>query len=139
MLTNGRRFSAEMWDMTVQSIRQTFKDTTPNELFQHTPGMPPVSDRGVSAAQAHSLAPRQRAEEIAHQTGRGSPPFSFHSVIIKCVVQLELVEAVENILLQRTLSEGKISHGAVECEQDPKVCSSCDPSKPCRCASEPFG
>lgn len=62
------------------------------------------------------------AEEISLQASRGSPPFSFHSVIIKCVVQLELVEAVENVLLQRTLSESKISHGEVECEQDPKVC-----------------
>lgn len=62
------------------------------------------------------------AGEIEQAASQESVLFSFHGVIIKCVVQLELDEAVAMVVLQQTLHGDKPSHGEVEGERNPEVC-----------------
>eukprot|EP00123_Amoebidium_parasiticum_P018334 comp24173_c0_seq5/m.44182 comp24173_c0_seq5/g.44182 ORF comp24173_c0_seq5/g.44182 comp24173_c0_seq5/m.44182 type:complete len:1700 (-) comp24173_c0_seq5:573-5672(-) len=95
LLSNGQRFTPAMWDLACDWMATLFDASTANELFDF--------DIGV-------------AESISQGA---PPPFSFHDVIIKCVVQLELIQAVENALLQQTSAPGNLSHGREETIQDP--------------------
>jgi brefeldin A-inhibited guanine nucleotide-exchange protein len=96
LLGNGRRMDAAMWDKALDTAAAILRASTPDELFAFTPA------------------------EVEASAVAGTPLFSFHAVIIKCVVQLEMVEALEMVVLQETLAEGKLSHGPVEQERDPK-------------------
>lgn len=40
LLTNGKRFTPAMWDMAIATVHKIFRDSTPQVLFQYTPGTP---------------------------------------------------------------------------------------------------
>eukprot|EP00123_Amoebidium_parasiticum_P018335 comp24173_c0_seq6/m.44187 comp24173_c0_seq6/g.44187 ORF comp24173_c0_seq6/g.44187 comp24173_c0_seq6/m.44187 type:complete len:1717 (-) comp24173_c0_seq6:350-5500(-) len=75
LANNGDRFTPAMWDVCVRGIQTMFDSSTPTELFEFDSAAGLESDK----------PPGQK--------------FNFHRVMIKCVVQLELIQAVQNVVL----------------------------------------
>eukprot|EP01137_Pigoraptor_chileana_P033942 Opistho-2@25725 len=88
VLGNGTKFTTEVWDMSVQYVRKLFDKTVPHGLMTY----------GQHGANGHDddHAPRGRKDNTA----------DFHSIIIKCVVQLELIQAVQHMVLGAPDAEG---------------------------------
>lgn len=81
VISNGTKFSTETWDKTCQCMLDIFKTTLPNMLLTWSPrkeGNPRDADDDPDA----------RAKEEA----------LFSSLKIRCVVQLELIQTIDNIV-----------------------------------------
>lgn len=98
IMSNGSKFTESSWELAVESIKKFFKSTEPRELmvFQENQRMD-----GEKAAKL------DEKEKAAQQD-------MFSAIIIKCVVQLSLIQTVEWIMLSSTSPEGGKSAGEKE-------------------------
>lgn len=116
VISNGSKFSADTWDSTCACILEIFKHTLPEELLSWKPDMnqvPPTSalnqprhsvtengevrhgilKRSNSQHSVYSLNSEDGKTELLTHTGG-----LFSSLLIKCVVQLELIQTIDNII-----------------------------------------
>eukprot|EP00123_Amoebidium_parasiticum_P018332 comp24173_c0_seq3/m.44171 comp24173_c0_seq3/g.44171 ORF comp24173_c0_seq3/g.44171 comp24173_c0_seq3/m.44171 type:complete len:1874 (-) comp24173_c0_seq3:308-5929(-) len=85
VLSNGEHFSKENWDVTCKGIRRMFDSSRPDDLMNF--------DADLQTQQEAEGVPKEQQKQT----------LNFHSIIIKCVVQLEMIQAVENVVLQETM------------------------------------
>ncbi|PAA89773.1 hypothetical protein BOX15_Mlig000993g4 [Macrostomum lignano] len=79
VISNGTNFSPEIWQVTCNSLKEIFERTVPSRLLTWSPASPEKS------------ANQQLDEGLSNQA-------LFNSLLIKCVVQFELIVAFDNII-----------------------------------------
>lgn len=121
VISNGTKFSIETWEATSCCILDIFRQTLPKELLTWRPDPnQPISPTSLTAPNAnahrhsitengeirHGILKRSnsqhsvyslnsedgKTELITHTSGL------FSSLLIKCVVQLELIQTIDNII-----------------------------------------
>ncbi|XP_055601135.1 brefeldin A-inhibited guanine nucleotide-exchange protein 1 [Uranotaenia lowii] len=116
VISNGLKFDEETWDNTCRCMLDIFNSTLPNELlswkpdplpqsFNHTPHYPPhngdlprhgILKRSSSQHSVHNQLdiqdPALKATDLNHTS------VLFSNLLIKCVVQLELIQTIDNII-----------------------------------------
>uniref|UniRef100_S4RFZ5 ARF guanine nucleotide exchange factor 1 n=1 Tax=Petromyzon marinus TaxID=7757 RepID=S4RFZ5_PETMA len=80
VILNGEKFSPSTWDKTCSCMLDIFKTTIPNALLTWRP----VGVEGESSP--------------SHGDGSEKPSKLFAALLIKCVVQLELIQTIDNIV-----------------------------------------
>ncbi|VDM16431.1 unnamed protein product [Hydatigera taeniaeformis] len=83
VLTNGSKFDAAKWTMTIDLIVDLFKTTVPNELLTWRP------DHSVDGV---------AADEAAAKRHQSACTRLFLRLLVNCIVQYELIQTVDNIL-----------------------------------------
>lgn len=100
VISNGQKFSEETWDKTCQCVLDMFKCTIPSELlsWNHTveneavrPGILKRSNSTFSIISNNSI----NSSEDFNNYKMGT---MFSGLLIKCVVQLELIQTIDNIV-----------------------------------------
>uniref|UniRef100_A0AAR2IYF3 SEC7 domain-containing protein n=1 Tax=Pygocentrus nattereri TaxID=42514 RepID=A0AAR2IYF3_PYGNA len=81
VIQNGEKFTAEVWDITCACMLEIFQSTSPHALLTWRPAGPMYCITGVSD---------QRL---------------FAGLLIKCVVQLELIQTIDNIVFYPATSK----------------------------------
>ncbi|KAB7495553.1 Brefeldin A-inhibited guanine nucleotide-exchange protein 1 [Armadillidium nasatum] len=99
VVSNGRKFSEETWDKTCQCLLDIFNSTLPHDLLSWNPSetshhnqiSKEKSNTDYGSVEEYSpmnnLPPSRRME--AHD---------FSGLLIRCVVQLELIQCIDNIV-----------------------------------------
>ncbi|VDL61592.1 unnamed protein product [Hymenolepis diminuta] len=83
VLTNGAKFDAEKWTMTVNLLVDLFKTTIPHELLTWRPD--PTVDGATS-------------DEVTVKRRQSARTRLFLHLLVNCIVQYELIQTVDNIL-----------------------------------------
>ncbi|KNC84585.1 hypothetical protein SARC_03204 [Sphaeroforma arctica JP610] len=84
VLSNGHLFTSASWDATANAVKSLFEGSTPRGLVSFNATLQAQHDR----------------EGVPKDSQRQG--LDFNSIIIKCVVQLEMIQAVENIVLHES-------------------------------------
>ena len=119
VISNGFKFSEETWDKTCQCMFDIFNTTIPNDLLTWKPD--PLNNQSYLQQRQQHLQHQSSADgEVRHgilkrsnsqhsvysihsDDGSGKNEFInqnsvFTSLLIKCVVQLELIQTIDNIV-----------------------------------------
>uniref|UniRef100_A0A8B9LIK1 ADP-ribosylation factor guanine nucleotide-exchange factor 2 (brefeldin A-inhibited) n=1 Tax=Astyanax mexicanus TaxID=7994 RepID=A0A8B9LIK1_ASTMX len=100
VIQNGEKFSPEVWDITCACMLEIFQSTSPHDVevdsqsqssFERT-----LSERGHS-----------QMSTASDEGWRGKPHARklFAGLLIKCVVQLELIQTIDNIVFYPATSK----------------------------------
>lgn len=116
VISCGHKFSSEIWDDTCYCIRNMFRSTIPNELLNVSTASPSLSSANIATARTgpmlhdtenHRPLNRSNSSQSTNSVNSNlsvddlSVKFNgaiLHSVYIKCIVQLELIQTVDNII-----------------------------------------
>uniref|UniRef100_I3IZK3 ARF guanine nucleotide exchange factor 2 n=1 Tax=Oreochromis niloticus TaxID=8128 RepID=I3IZK3_ORENI len=90
VILNGEKFSPEVWDITCSCMLEIFQNTSPQALLTWRP-----AGQDEEAADAKHFV---RGNKKPHQR-------LFAGLLIKCVVQLELIQTVDNIVFYPATSK----------------------------------
>lgn len=96
---NGNRFTPEMWEQTVQLISRLFHNTLPEALLSWDEIVPTTSNMAEFMQNGH------RSPMKNHTTDH-----MISEVLVHCVVQSELVDAVTSIVLGTTRNRTDPAH-----------------------------
>ncbi|XP_055548277.1 brefeldin A-inhibited guanine nucleotide-exchange protein 1 [Wyeomyia smithii] len=117
VISNGLKFNEETWDKTCQCMLDIFNSTLPNELLYWKPDPTPqgyqnsasyggqhngeiprhgILKRSPSQHSVYSQSDPQDHPSKASDFNQTSVLFS--NLLIKCVVQLELIQTIDNII-----------------------------------------
>jgi len=119
VMSNGTKFSDESWQLACDLVTSLFDTTAPKELHNYRPDpgaaaaaplpLPPTPDDAAAAAAAAAAEggaaeapPPAPAGKKLTAEQKAAQQEDFEAIIIKCVVQLELIQTVEWILLSST-------------------------------------
>lgn len=113
VILNGKKFSPEVWDQTCNCMLDIFKTTIPSVLLAWRPsGMEEDSsdrryDLDIDHQSMSSMErnPSERAQsQVSEENWKGKSSERladqklFAGLLIKCVVQLELIQTIDNIV-----------------------------------------
>eukprot|EP00054_Salpingoeca_dolichothecata_P019245 m.119519 g.119519 ORF g.119519 m.119519 type:complete len:1767 (+) comp23182_c0_seq1:115-5415(+) len=94
VMNNGFKFTDDSWQVAIGCITDLFEQTCPQEMMNFSEDeIPLVEDEALSSPDELD-AKNERARKLQS---------FFNAVIIKCVIQLELIQTVEWIVLSSTL------------------------------------
>lgn len=133
VISNGEKFSPAVWDETCNCMLDIFKTTIPHVLLTWRPaGMEEeVSDRHLDVdLDRQSLSSIDRNASERGQSQLSNPtddswkgaPYAHQkllaSLLIKCVVQLELIQTIDNIVFYPATSKKEDAEHMVAAQQD---------------------
>ncbi|KAM9775162.1 brefeldin A-inhibited guanine nucleotide-exchange protein 1 isoform X2 [Syngnathus typhle] len=119
VILNGEKFSAETWDKTCNCMLDIFKTTIPHALLTWRPAEGEHFDKQLDSISLKSLDDQRSVGSVesrrqSQQSGVTSTPGEdvnrgrnsirlqeqrlFAALLIKCVVQLELIQTIDNIV-----------------------------------------
>ncbi|XP_058817633.1 brefeldin A-inhibited guanine nucleotide-exchange protein 1 [Topomyia yanbarensis] len=115
VISNGLKFTEETWDKTCQCMLDIFNSTLPNELLYWKPDPNPQSYQHVLHFPHNGDIPRQGIlkrtpsqhsvysqsdlqEHSPKSIDVNNTSVLFSNLLIKCVVQLELIQTIDNII-----------------------------------------
>ncbi|ETN67279.1 brefeldin a-inhibited guanine nucleotide-exchange protein [Anopheles darlingi] len=122
VISNGLKFSEDTWGKTCQCMLDIFNSTLPKELLTWKPDpLPQTTPTTATAAKhengdlpRHGILKRSSSQHSMHadhhlgatndpnlSTGTAVSPSTtvlFSNLLIKCVVQLELIQTIDNIV-----------------------------------------
>jgi brefeldin A-inhibited guanine nucleotide-exchange protein len=120
VISNGAKFTTQTWDRTCECIINIFSCTVSTDLLTNQSSLKSTSQYEHNNQQFHhnsiehpSLLSDNRQgilKKALHQNHwepekhKNDPTISFSSLLIKCVVQLELIQTIDNILFYPTTS-----------------------------------
>uniref|UniRef100_A0A8C7HH59 ARF guanine nucleotide exchange factor 1 n=1 Tax=Oncorhynchus kisutch TaxID=8019 RepID=A0A8C7HH59_ONCKI len=119
VILNGEKFTPETWDKTCNCMLDIFKTTIPHALLTWRPAgaegdpMTPqdISDRHVFQPYAHYLCVCVCSTEIQEQR-------LFSALLIKCVVQLELIQTIDNMVFFPATSRKEDAENLAAAQRD---------------------
>ncbi|CAD5111922.1 DgyrCDS1182 [Dimorphilus gyrociliatus] len=114
VIPNGLKFSEEVWNDTCQCMVSVFKSTLPQGLLTWKPDHE-SDNRSISSNHSESEGyRRQRDESISSEASldssqklprnKATEDKMFASLLIRCVVQLELIQTIDNVIFFPTTS-----------------------------------
>uniref|UniRef100_A0A7M4ER21 ARF guanine nucleotide exchange factor 2 n=1 Tax=Crocodylus porosus TaxID=8502 RepID=A0A7M4ER21_CROPO len=125
VILNGEKFSPEVWDQTCNCMLEIFKTTIPHALLTWRPaGM----DDDVSEKHLDVDLDRQSLSSVdKNASERGQSQFSnptdenqklFANLLIKCVVQLELIQTIDSIVFYPATSKKEDAEHMAAAQRD---------------------
>jgi len=118
VLSNGSKFNAESWDSLCQCLHDVFSSTTPSQLLTWKPltggySRPPSVDPALLSEIDGDIGhPPPRHHSHKHSTPPQNQPASqadqqrlFSVLSVKCIVQLELIQSIDNIVFYPATSK----------------------------------
>uniref|UniRef100_A0A670IV62 ARF guanine nucleotide exchange factor 2 n=1 Tax=Podarcis muralis TaxID=64176 RepID=A0A670IV62_PODMU len=122
VILNGQKFSHEVWDQTCNCMLEIFKTTIPHVLLTWRPaGMEDDSSEKhlVSALITHSLCIQPNYFETkTYHIDILLDQKLFASLLIKCVVQLELIQTIDNIVFYPATSKKEDAEHMAAAQRD---------------------
>ncbi|KAF7260159.1 hypothetical protein EG68_02413 [Paragonimus skrjabini miyazakii] len=109
ILSTGKRFSHEIWERTVQLIVGLFEATVPHQLLTWLPDAGTSSEDTTSLDNQHTERPNSidRSSRVPRYLAQAR---LFADLLIKCVVQYELIQTVDHILFYSSHSRNEDVH-----------------------------
>ncbi|XP_055916532.1 brefeldin A-inhibited guanine nucleotide-exchange protein 1 [Eupeodes corollae] len=104
VISNGFKFTPEIWDNTCTCMLEIFKSTLQNELLLHYQSNSNHTNKNQSVLRkdddGHQYALNNGSEKNMKQYTAESVSSSYviDNLLIKCVVQLELIQTIDNIV-----------------------------------------
>uniref|UniRef100_A0A7M4ER66 ARF guanine nucleotide exchange factor 2 n=1 Tax=Crocodylus porosus TaxID=8502 RepID=A0A7M4ER66_CROPO len=121
VILNGEKFSPEVWDQTCNCMLEIFKTTIPHALLTWRPaGM----DDDVSEKHLVRMNLRCRLRSpVSEQCGqkcfrKGTESKLFANLLIKCVVQLELIQTIDSIVFYPATSKKEDAEHMAAAQRD---------------------
>uniref|UniRef100_A0A4W4GK62 SEC7 domain-containing protein n=1 Tax=Electrophorus electricus TaxID=8005 RepID=A0A4W4GK62_ELEEL len=120
VIQNGEKFSAEVWDVTCACMLEIFQSTSPHALLTWRPAgqeeevgdgkhMDVEVDSQSQSSFERTLSERGQSQmsTASDEIWRGKPHARklFAGLLIKCVVQLELIQTIDNIVFYPATSK----------------------------------
>uniref|UniRef100_A0A670IW37 ARF guanine nucleotide exchange factor 2 n=1 Tax=Podarcis muralis TaxID=64176 RepID=A0A670IW37_PODMU len=139
VILNGQKFSHEVWDQTCNCMLEIFKTTIPHVLLTWRPaGMEDdSSEKHLSLSSIDKNASERGQSQFSNPTDeswKGGPYSSkctsisstsifedqklFASLLIKCVVQLELIQTIDNIVFYPATSKKEDAEHMAAAQRD---------------------
>ncbi|XP_014869862.1 brefeldin A-inhibited guanine nucleotide-exchange protein 2 isoform X2 [Poecilia latipinna] len=135
VILNGEKFSPEVWDVTCSCMLEIFQNTSPNALLTWRPaGQDEEAAEGKhfetdfdSQSQSsfdRALSERGHSQMSSDDTWKGkssarvSDQRLFAGLLIKCVVQLELIQTVDNIVFYPATSKKEDADNMAAAQRD---------------------
>ncbi|KAL3867743.1 hypothetical protein ACJMK2_040601 [Sinanodonta woodiana] len=157
VISNGMKFQPDAWDKTCSCMLDIFKSTIPHALLhwspdnsdhQLEPGSPGHQDSSGDNASIDSrdMSPEsnirlKRADSVMstvsvdsrdHKIPRSkvsSEQKLFQSLLIKCVVQLELIQTIDNIVFFPTTSKKEDAENLAAAQAESEILHDFDPTQ----------
>jgi len=120
VLSNGSKFNAESWDSLCQCLHDVFSSTTPSQLLtwrtsskdsSRPPSVDPTLLMEIDGDIGHP-PPRHHSHRHSSSAGQVEAPASqadqqklFSVLAVKCIVQLELIQSIDNIVFYPATSK----------------------------------
>ncbi|XP_029911371.1 brefeldin A-inhibited guanine nucleotide-exchange protein 2 [Myripristis murdjan] len=134
VILNGEKFSPEVWDITCSCMLEIFQNTSPHALLTWRPaGQEEDSDVKHTDADFDSqsqssydraLSDRGHSQMSSDDTWKGksnarvSDQKLFAGLLIKCVVQLELIQTIDNIVFYPATSKKEDAENMAAAQRD---------------------
>ncbi|KAG8131743.1 hypothetical protein E2320_009647 [Naja naja] len=131
VILNGQKFSPEVWDQTCDCMLEIFKTTIPHVLLTWRPaGMEDDSsekhlevdlDRQSLSSKNASERGQSQFSNPTDDSWKGGPYSNqklFASLLIKCVVQLELIQTIDNIVFYPATSKKEDAEHLAAAQRD---------------------
>uniref|UniRef100_A0AAR2K9U4 SEC7 domain-containing protein n=1 Tax=Pygocentrus nattereri TaxID=42514 RepID=A0AAR2K9U4_PYGNA len=127
VILNGEKFTPETWDKTCNCMLDIFKTTIPHVLLTWRPAsgggdhMTQLdSDRQLQSISSmeKALAENRRHSQFSVASGKFSEQRLFAALLIKCVVQLELIQTIDNIVFFPATSKKEDAENFAAAQRD---------------------
>ncbi|TSK98394.1 Brefeldin A-inhibited guanine nucleotide-exchange protein 1 [Bagarius yarrelli] len=136
VILNGEKFTAETWDKTCNCMLDIFKTTIPHALLTWKPAgadsdhvSHPDSDKQLDSVSQKSLDIQTRAEDqhsissmekalAENRRQKVHEQRLFAALLIKCVVQLELIQTIDNIVFFPATSKKEDAENFAAAQRD---------------------
>uniref|UniRef100_A0A8C5HP85 SEC7 domain-containing protein n=1 Tax=Gouania willdenowi TaxID=441366 RepID=A0A8C5HP85_GOUWI len=143
VILNGEKFSPETWDKTCNCMLDIFKTTIPHALLTWRPAgaegehmaVQILSDKQLDSISQKSVDRQSRSEDHHSMGSSDSRRQSQHSalseiqeqrlfsaLLIKCIVQLELIQTIDNIVFFPATSKKEDAENFAAAQRD-AVCA----------------
>ncbi|XP_071270569.1 brefeldin A-inhibited guanine nucleotide-exchange protein 1-like isoform X6 [Salvelinus alpinus] len=137
VILNGEKFTPETWDKTCNCMLDIFKTTIPHALLTWRPAGAegdPMTPQDISDRQLDSISQKSvdiqshsedqhsinSAERVAMETRRQKIQEQrlFSALLIKCVVQLELIQTIDNMVFFPATSRKEDAENLAAAQRD---------------------
>ncbi|MEQ2173870.1 hypothetical protein GOODEAATRI_001969, partial [Goodea atripinnis] len=115
VILNGEKFSPEVWNVTCSCMLEIFQNTSPHEAD---------FDSQSQSSYDRALSERGHSQMSSDDTWKGksnarvSDQRLFAGLLIKCVVQLELIQTVDNIVFYPATSKKEDADNMAAAQRD---------------------
>uniref|UniRef100_A0A673LZP8 Brefeldin A-inhibited guanine nucleotide-exchange protein 2-like n=1 Tax=Sinocyclocheilus rhinocerous TaxID=307959 RepID=A0A673LZP8_9TELE len=133
VILNGEKFSPEVWDVTCACMLDIFQTTSPHVLLTWRPAgqeeevgegkhMDAEVDSQSQSSFERTLSERGHSQmsTASDETWKGKSQTSmlFAGLLIKCVVQLELIQTIDNIVFYPATSKREDAENMAAAQRD---------------------
>uniref|UniRef100_A0A672LCB8 ARF guanine nucleotide exchange factor 2 n=1 Tax=Sinocyclocheilus grahami TaxID=75366 RepID=A0A672LCB8_SINGR len=133
VILNGEKFSSEVWDVTCACMLDIFQTTSPHALLTWRPAgqeeevgegkhMDVEVDSQSQSSFERTLSERGHSQmsTASDETWKGKSQTStlFAGLLIKCVVQLELIQTIDNIVFYPATSKREDAENMAAAQRD---------------------
>uniref|UniRef100_A0A4W6DXU2 ARF guanine nucleotide exchange factor 1 n=1 Tax=Lates calcarifer TaxID=8187 RepID=A0A4W6DXU2_LATCA len=108
VILNGEKFSPETWDKTCNCMLDIFKTTIPHALLTWRP----------AGAEGEHLTSQSLSDKQLVRKNRVQEQRLFSALLIKCVVQLELIQTIDNIVFFPATSKKEDAENFAAAQRD---------------------
>uniref|UniRef100_A0A671X196 ARF guanine nucleotide exchange factor 2 n=1 Tax=Sparus aurata TaxID=8175 RepID=A0A671X196_SPAAU len=110
VILNGEKFSPEVWQITCSCMLEIFQNTSPHDVD---------FDSQSQSSYDRALSERGHSQMSSDDTWKGvSDQKLFAGLLIKCVVQLELIQTIDNIVFYPATSKKEDAENMAAAQRD---------------------
>ncbi|XP_035512500.1 brefeldin A-inhibited guanine nucleotide-exchange protein 2 [Morone saxatilis] len=135
VILNGEKFSSEVWNITCSCMLEIFQNTSPHALLTWRPAgqdeettdgkhLDADFDSQSQSSYDRALSERGHSQMSSDDTWKGkssarvSDQKLFAGLLIKCVVQLELIQTIDNIVFYPATSKKEDAENMAAAQRD---------------------
>uniref|UniRef100_A0A8C1ZBV6 ADP-ribosylation factor guanine nucleotide-exchange factor 2 (brefeldin A-inhibited) n=1 Tax=Cyprinus carpio TaxID=7962 RepID=A0A8C1ZBV6_CYPCA len=119
VILNGEKFSSEVWDITCACMLDIFQTTSPHALLTWRPaGQEEEVGEGKHMVRSQVLCPLTFNMLLSYSDLGVSDHRLFAGLLIKCVVQLELIQTIDNIVFYPATSKREDAENMAAAQRD---------------------
>uniref|UniRef100_A0A8C8SJR3 ADP ribosylation factor guanine nucleotide exchange factor 1 n=1 Tax=Pelusios castaneus TaxID=367368 RepID=A0A8C8SJR3_9SAUR len=112
VILNGEKFTLEIWDKTCNCMLDIFKTTIPHALLTWRPTV------GEAVPVSPSAVTEKQLVCFLQNDFKNLPRKLFAALLIKCVVQLELIQTIDNIVFFPATSKKEDAENLAAAQRD---------------------
>ncbi|THD26854.1 Brefeldin A-inhibited guanine nucleotide-exchange protein 1 [Fasciola hepatica] len=110
ILSTGKRFTYKIWERTVDLIVNLFRDTVPHQLLTWRPDTNSTLEDDKPSMRRSGSVGESNTGTYTHMPRYLVQAHLFADLLIKCVVQYELIQTVDHILFYSSHSRNEDAH-----------------------------
>uniref|UniRef100_A0A4W6BKM7 ARF guanine nucleotide exchange factor 2 n=1 Tax=Lates calcarifer TaxID=8187 RepID=A0A4W6BKM7_LATCA len=122
VILNGEKFSPEVWNITCSCMLEIFQNTSPHagdDVFVTVYLKDADFDSQSQSSYDRALSERGHSQMSSDDTWKGvSDQRLFAGLLIKCVVQLELIQTIDNIVFYPATSKKEDAENMAAAQRD---------------------